>query len=112
MKFQPTLPMRGATSLDLQHCMHRNISTHAPHAGSDLQPELCMPRYSLFQPTLPMRGATSIASSKLWVSRKFQPTLPMRGATTTSIEPDTLLGVFQPTLPMRGATSLFSSRRA
>ena len=33
--FQPTLPMRGATSLRPGHCITPNISTHAPHAGSD-----------------------------------------------------------------------------
>ncbi len=33
--FQPTLPMRGATGLDIKSEESYNISTHAPHAGSD-----------------------------------------------------------------------------
>ena len=35
-KFQPTLPMRGATNLMGYQASTRKISTHAPHAGSDL----------------------------------------------------------------------------
>ena len=34
--FQPTLPMRGATVLHVALCGVLHISTHAPHAGSDL----------------------------------------------------------------------------
>ena len=34
-KFQPTLPMRGATGDAPLGGAHRPISTHAPHAGSD-----------------------------------------------------------------------------
>ena len=55
--FQPTLPLRGATS----RASARFITT-------------------LFQPTLPLRGATEPAHVRdidVW----FQPTLPLRGAT-------------------------------
>ena len=55
--FQPTLPLRGATS----RASARFITT-------------------LFQPTLPVRGATEPAHVRdidVW----FQPTLPLRGAT-------------------------------
>ncbi len=35
VKFQPTLPMRGATATVAGWFMKLLISTHAPHAGSD-----------------------------------------------------------------------------
>ena len=37
--FQPTLPMRGATSSACLIWPFSSISTHAPHAGSDLRPK-------------------------------------------------------------------------
>ena len=56
------------------------ISTHAPHAGSDVPFRCSYHWYLLFQPTLPMRGATGLMRH-LRACREFQPTLPMRGAT-------------------------------
>ena len=100
------------------------ISTHAPHAGSDQeqvrgvsklpyfnprspcgerprQSNLCT-SHATFQPTLPMRGATK-ATKNVKITKTFQPTLPMRGATSFfSVTVRALQ--FQPTLPMRGAT--------
>ena len=59
-QFQPTLPVRGATVRRArQHRQHREISTHAPRAGSDLAAMLGGCR-AQFQPTLPVRGATAI----------------------------------------------------
>ena len=81
-KFQPTLPMRGATVFDCDcsggkristHAPHAGsdvkvipgedgnitISTHAPHAGSDLEEFKWTVDQYVFQPTLPMRGATA-----------------------------------------------------
>ena len=59
-KFQPTLPLRGATAL------------LADGATGSIW----------FQPTLPLRGATFLDASGLFVA-EFQPTLPLRGATST-----------------------------
>ena len=60
--FQPTLPARGAT-------------------GVDIRPE----QIAEFQPTLPARGATSIVDEEeqTRIIKPFQPTLPARGATVT-----------------------------
>ena len=58
-RFQPTLPLRGAT----------------PFAFKDNS------AINVFQPTLPLRGATSL-SPRVWSTATFQPTLPLRGATT------------------------------
>ena len=122
--FQPTLPLRGATSRQ-----------ETPHAVSQFQPTLplrgatvrlvgrpsvttcfnprspCGERRGFtqgvrdeleFQPTLPLRGATCRLS--LYDCRHlFQPTLPLRGA-TISASWEALRAGFQPTLPLRGAT--------
>ena len=58
-QFQPTLPARGATSIDC-------IMVKFPDG---------------FQPTLPARGATSLDVKRSPLST-FQPTLPARGATS------------------------------
>ena len=55
--FQPTLPVRGATSFAIRHSL-----------------------IARFQPTLPVRGATRL-ESRADLLRRFQPTLPVRGAT-------------------------------
>ena len=126
-RFQPTLPMRGATEIMPTVNPIFVISTHAPHAGSDGSRSIGKTYGLIFQPTLPMRGATLTvyglswfgiisthaphAGSDLpgfhqrWLSCLFQPTLPMRGATLLRVRPGSVI-VFQPTLPMRGATML------
>ena len=58
LKFQPTLPMRGATRWMLRTRAMIGVSTHAPHAGSDAQSTDVYLSNEMFQPTLPMRGAT------------------------------------------------------
>ena len=59
-RFQPTLPLRGATFLIC-----------------------CIWVSAQFQPTLPLRGATQFINLAMR-KEKFQPTLPLRGATATS----------------------------
>ncbi len=100
--FQPTLPMRGATRRAKRLAGIENISTHAPHAGSDVVVVVLNQQYSVFQPTLPMRGAT-YRKVTAFGGLPFQPTLPMRGATKRRHSLP-LSRRFQPTLPMRGAT--------
>ena len=56
--FQPTLPVRGATALNLAQSQANQ-----------------------FQPTLPVRGATVQSSIRDVIDSQFQPTLPVRGAT-------------------------------
>ena len=103
-----------------------DISTHAPHAGSDKLATLYTIKNQIFQPTLPMRGATPgiiqrrakngnfnprspcgerlVSYSEIIDWDGFQPTLPMRGATSVYVSPEEIGSLFQPTLPMRGAT--------
>ena len=58
VQFQPTLPMRGATVIAFEGEVMSEISTHAPHAGSDSDFVIRIYGPCVFQPTLPMRGAT------------------------------------------------------
>ena len=125
--FQSTLPMRGATHVHVGGHRARDISIHAPHAGSDAvrgsawrggaisihaphagsddpgKPEAPGARH--FNPRSPCGERPS--GGMPWHRRcQFQSTLPMRGATDV-LHPWTTLVAFQSTLPMRGATTVF-----
>ena len=58
-KFQPTLPARGATKPETYLYNLVKISTHAPRTGSDVFVVRVHVANFEFQPTLPARGATS-----------------------------------------------------
>lgn len=57
--FQSPPPMRGATVFGRGAAPGSYISTHAPHAGSDVLAPLQKVFGDRFQHTLPMRGATA-----------------------------------------------------
>ena len=57
-EFQPTLPVRGATGDGRGRRGGGEISTHAPRAGSDATALSTLQAENEFQPTLPVRGAT------------------------------------------------------
>ena len=57
-RFQPTLPLRGATRLEGAAVVEELVSTHAPLAGSDSTFRDISRMSRSFQPTLPLRGAT------------------------------------------------------
>ena len=81
VKFQSTLPVRGATSAQKQANVNYRISIHAPREGSDIG---CVRFESMaikFQSTLPVRGATTQCPTCPEIKDKFQSTLPVRGAT-------------------------------
>ena len=81
MRFQPTLPMRGATRgrspVDVRPT---DISTHAPHAGSDCLAKTIETKTRYFNPRSPCGERPKQRMRSMW-SSIFQPTLPMRGAT-------------------------------
>ena len=101
-KFQPTLPVRGATPATVQEvpplvisthapragsdrtapapAEQRRISTHAPRAGSDLTAFMLQWRAGHFNPRSPC-GERLRQEWILKAPEKFQPTLPVRGAT-------------------------------
>ena len=58
LKFQSTLPLRGATYYKYQTLADINISIHAPLTGSDRTSGISPREPRTFQSTLPLRGAT------------------------------------------------------
>ena len=58
LKFQSTLPVRGATYANGVYNSDVMISIHAPRAGSDARIVPACSSRSTFQSTLPVRGAT------------------------------------------------------
>ena len=80
--FQPTRPLRGAT-------------TTAASSGHDIR---------IFQPTRPLRGATARTAGKSFLRKYFNPRAPC-GARPTVAKSDLAQDVFQPTRPLRGATN-------
>ena len=102
LRFQPTLPARGATRRPDSRTPGKAISTHAPRTGSDTTGILRSPDSVYFNPRSP-HGERPIRSMEIVTTITFQPTLPARGATCytpTAIQST----AFQPTLPARGAT--------
>ena len=99
--FQPTLPLRGATT-----------SCSTAQCGSCFNPRSpcgerrCSPSpprgTARFNPRSPC-GERRATEKKRENLGSFQPTLPLRGATTPA-PPSPEARVFQPTLPLRGAT--------
>ena len=58
IKFQSTLPARGATWDYVSEAYGAYISIHAPRTGSDSLVKIAEQYLELFQSTLPARGAT------------------------------------------------------
>ena len=102
--FQSTLPSRGATRRDALVAVPRQISIHAPLAGSDGPRPNQYQLVFLFQSTLPSRGATAPNQRVHGWLALFQSTLPSRGATPAG-RCWRMCARFQSTLPSRGATS-------
>ena len=101
--FQPTRPLRGATSTQLIADSIMQISTHAPLAGRDP----CVARFHRheqdFNPRAPC-GARPVTTPRPQPStRNFNPRAPC-GARPTVWRNRKRLVQFQPTRPLRGAT--------
>ena len=75
-KFQPTLPLRGATGVGQKLVGGEHVSTHAPLAGSDLGEDGMALAEGVFQPTLPLRGATSDGPRTGPCTARFNPRSP------------------------------------
>ena len=76
--FQPTLPLRGATRLCFLSRRKIHISTHAPPAGSDPFIVIWPSRTSYFNPRSPC-GERPGLFNNIVGTVLFQPTLPLRG---------------------------------
>ena len=78
--FQPTLPARGATCAESALDPTKLISTHAPRTGSDQCLGICAVNRRYFNPRSP-HGARLQRDYHGALDIVFQPTLPARGAT-------------------------------
>ena len=97
-RFQPTRPLRGATSRLRPLNQRKTISTHAPLAGRDCGCILLLQIYKYFNPRAPC-GARLSAPPKSVIYTIFQPTRPLRGATGGGIRVTKADGDFNPRAP-------------
>ena len=101
-RFQPTLPVRGATDQLDSAFNGPDISTHAPRAGSDsfrLNPLVRI----LISTHAPRAGSDWVERAKSPVRTDFNPRSPC--GERPKVPPlSSPLRLFQPTLPVRGAT--------
>ena len=109
--FQPTLPLRGATSRRCRPSREAScFNPRSPCGERRASGAWRLTKPPVFQPTLPLRGATRLAQL-LQRALPFQPTLPLRGATRLAQLLQRALP-FQPTLPLRGATPAYRRPRS
>ena len=101
-KFQPTLPVRGATAFIAASRTRQSISTHAPRAGSDRVHRRPADTPIHFNPRSPCgeRHQTSPYGAS---QEYFNPRSPC-GERLSRVCPGGCPAGFQPTLPVRGAT--------
>ena len=130
LKFQSTLPLRGATYVHQCGRKNHHISIHAPLTGSDKRSKTATPANFIFQSTLPLRGATAVAPFAS-IKGRISIHAPLTGSDTVA---DIILATapisihapltgsdfgftlsilafsqFQSTLPLRGATATLHS---
>ena len=103
LKFQSTLPARGATVLLLHSHRVLYISIHAPRTGSDSRKFPTAYGNGGISIHAPRTGSDGNGLSLTAVTCAFQSTLPARGATDGERTRPIFDG-FQSTLPARGAT--------
>ena len=128
--FQPTRPLRGATTRCRRTARRKCISTHAPLAGRDTSDRVPQHGRSHFNPRAPcgarlhlkgwprpqidisthapLAGRDYSFSTKLLSVGLFQPPPPLRGATPSTAR-NSLLGDFNPRAPC-GARRLRAGR--
>ena len=95
--FQPTLPLRGATTSCSTAQCGSCFNPRSP-CGERRATEKKRENLGSFQPTLPLRGATTPAPPSP-EARVFQPTLPLRGATATGAPARRWSSSFNPRSP-------------
>ena len=102
--FQSTLPVKGATYVDLMLISLLFISIHAPREGSDGCSSIISRKTGEFQSTLPVKGATgkTLSQERLQMISIHAP----REGSDGLDQQETVnnLGKFQSTLPVKGAT--------
>ena len=102
IRFQPTRPLRGATTAPSTSTETKTISTHAPLAGRDGL-DLSDQRHDVhFNPRAPC-GARHLIDQLHVLITDFNPRAPC-GARPSSGASSASVTRFQPTRPLRGAT--------
>ena len=105
--FQPTLPARGATRRNRLHRLMQRISTHAPRTGSDPRRKRLLPaRKSHFNPRSP-HGERLHLPLLASPAGDISTHAPRTGSDEVRAPRPCRPRRFQPTLPARGATRLF-----
>ena len=79
-RFQSTLPARGATFGSAPKFSRMRISIHAPRTGSDASRKKYIP-WALISIHAPRTGSDQLGDNRLAGCVEFQSTLPARGAT-------------------------------
>ena len=103
LRFQSTLPARGATQIRcFCPCTHA-ISIHAPRTGSDLLRAVDRKTYDNFNPRSPHGERQRTITGVSWSIRHFNPRSP-HGERPSLTFPVQTSWTFQSTLPARGAT--------
>ena len=103
-EFQPTRPLRGATIFAMCPLPCACISTHAPLAGRDGSTWTTTSCGYYFNPRAPCGARQKPRKCDLHPTI-FQPTRPLRGATISPLSSTGYCIGFQPTRPLRGATA-------
>ena len=112
MRFQSTLPLRGATQSEHRGLRIRNFNPHSPCGERPVVPSL-LPVLSVFQSTLPLRGATTY---RQFHGRPYPISIhtPLAGSDRQILRSSTSCGISIHT-PLAGsdrASSRFEVRRA
>ena len=103
IKFQSTLPLRGATHYHYKGPLWPGISIHAPLTGSDSLSATCCLRWTNFNPRSPY-GERQLAGAKCFGLINFNPRSPYGERPRAALA--RVSGArFQSTLPLRGATA-------
>ena len=105
-KFQPTRPLRGATSLFVNGQVR--LCYFNPRAPCGARQRACGIANGAigFQPTRPLRGATLVTAYKASEQKDISTHAPLAGRDSDTKSPKTGKKLFQPTRPLRGATYL------
>ena len=96
--FQPTRPLRGATTRHIQRFARTLYFNPRAPCGARQRMMTLMVSSSRFQPTRPLRGATSIGYAWKFVSTYFNPRAPC-GARRTSLHRRACPKYFNPRAP-------------
>ena len=103
IRFQPTRPIRGATTILLKLPPPSTISTHAPHTGRDIRTARNVDKIPVISTHAPHTGRDCLYRADGSSQYHFNPRAPY-GARPTVYPNSVSWSIFQPTRPIRGAT--------